>query len=68
MKVRARVAEALPEFYGLRVEQAVELARQRNIELRVIQLGVSEWHTSDLVNNRVTVEVENGVVTSARNA
>jgi hypothetical protein len=32
----------------------------------VIRIHENEWYTSDKRTNRVTVEAENGVVTSAR--
>ena len=65
-KLRARAQEALPEFVGLRVEEAIELAQRLDLDLRVIRLHANEWHTSDLRRNRITVESENGVVTSAK--
>jgi len=65
-KLRARVVAALPEFNGMRIEEAVEFARQHGTDLRVIQLPESGWHTSDERSDRITVEVENGVVTGAR--
>jgi hypothetical protein len=62
----ARTGEALPEFIGLRVEKAIELAQRLELDLRVIRIQESEWHTSDQRNNRITVEVVDGVVTSVR--
>lgn len=64
--LRARTEESLPGFIGLRIEEAVELAERLNLDLRVIRIYESEWHTSDERSNRVTVELEGGVVTSAR--
>jgi hypothetical protein len=65
-QLRARAVKALPEFIGLRTEAAVGLARRLGLELRVIQISENEWFTSDDRSNRITVEVENGVVTGAR--
>ena len=62
----AKTEEALPDFIGLRVEAAIELAQRLDLELRVIRIHEIEWHTSDLRVNRITAEVEDGVVTSAR--
>jgi hypothetical protein len=64
--LRARTEESLPEFIGLQIEGAAELAQRLNLDLRVIRIHENEWHTSDLRSNRVTVEVEDGVVTSAK--
>lgn len=57
---------AIPEFIGLRIEEAAELAQRLQLNLRVIRIHENEWHTSDMRSNRVTVEVEDGVVTSTR--
>lgn len=65
-RLRAKAERALPEFIGLRVEDATELAQRLDLDFRVIRIHENEWHTSDDRSNRVTVEVENGVVTSAR--
>jgi hypothetical protein len=65
-RLLARTEKALPDFIGLRVEKAIELAQRLDIDLRVIRINESEWHTSDLRVNRITVEVEDGVVTEAR--
>jgi hypothetical protein len=65
-RLLARTEKVLPDFIGLQVEQAIELAQRLDLDLRVIRIQEIEWHTSDLRNNRVTVEVEDGVVTSAR--
>jgi hypothetical protein len=65
-RLRAKAEKALPEFNGLRIEQAIELAQRLDLDLRVIRVHENEWHTSDDRSNRITVEVENGVVTSAR--
>ena len=65
-RLRARTEVALPEFIGLRIEEATELARRLHLDLRVIRIHENEWYTSDKRTNRVTVEAENGVVTSAR--
>ena len=62
----AKAEKALPDFIGLRVEAAIELAQRLGLDLRVIRVREIEWHTSDLRVNRITVEVEDGVVTSAR--
>jgi hypothetical protein len=67
-RLLARTQEALPGFIGLRIEEAIELAQRLNLDLRVIRIHENEWHTSDKRTNRVTVEAENGVVTSARAA
>jgi hypothetical protein len=67
-KLLARTEEALPEFIGLRVEEATALAQRLHLDLRVIRIHEHEWHTSDKQTTRITVEVENGVVTSARAA
>jgi hypothetical protein len=67
-RLRAKAEAALPEFIGLRIEQAVELAQRLDLDLRVIRVHENEWHTSDQRSNRITVEAENGVVTSARAA
>jgi hypothetical protein len=64
--LRARTEKSLPEFIGLQIEGAAELALRLNLDLRVIRIHENEWHTSDLRSNRVTVEVEDGVVTSAK--
>jgi hypothetical protein len=61
-----RTEEALPDFIGLHVEEAIELAQRLDLELRVIRIGANEWHTADQRANRVTIEVEDGVVTRAR--
>jgi hypothetical protein len=65
-RLLARTEKVLPDFIGLRVEEAIELAQRLDLDLRVIRIHEIEWHTSDLRNNRVTVEVVDGVVTSAR--
>jgi hypothetical protein len=65
-RLLARTEEALPEFIGLRSEEAIELAQRLDLDLRVMRIHENEWHTSDRRTNRVTVEVENGVVTSAK--
>jgi hypothetical protein len=65
-RLRARTEAALPEFIGLRVEEAAELAQRLDLDLRVIRIHENGWYTSDQRNNRVTVEVEDGVVTGAR--
>lgn len=65
-RLLARTEEALPGFIGLRVEEAAALAQRLDLELRVIRIHENEWHTSDKRTTRVTVEVENDVVTSAR--
>lgn len=65
-RVRARTEELLPGFIGLRAGQAAELARRLGIDLQVIRAGENAWHTSDDRPDRITVEVEDGVVTSAR--
>ena len=65
-RLRAKTEKALPEFIGLRVEKAVELAQRLDLDLRVMRIHENEWHTSDNRSNRITVDVENGVVTSAR--
>jgi len=65
-RLRARTEAALPEFIGLRVEEAAELAQRLHLDFRVIRIHENEWYTSDDRSNRVTVEVEDGVVTSAR--
>jgi hypothetical protein len=65
-RLLARTEGALPEFIGLRREEAVELAQRLDLDLRVMRIHENEWHTSDRRTNRVTVEVENGVVTSAK--
>jgi hypothetical protein len=67
-RLLVRTEEALPEFIGLGIEEATELAQRLNIDLRVIRMHENEWHTSDMRTNRITVEVEHGVVTSARAA
>jgi hypothetical protein len=67
-RLRAKAERALPEFIGLRVEDATELARRLDLDLRVIRIHENEWHTSDDRSNGVTAEVEDGVVTSARAA
>jgi hypothetical protein len=64
--LRSETEKRLPEFIGLRIEEAIELARRLNLGLRAIQSRENEWHTSDEQSNRVTVEVEGGVVTNAR--
>jgi hypothetical protein len=65
-RLRARTEEALPEFIGLRVAEAMELARRLNLDLRVIRVNDNKWFASDERSNRVTVEVAGDVVTSAR--
>ena len=65
-RLRARTEAALPEFIGLRVEEAAELAQRLHLDFRVIRLHENGWYTSDDRSNRVTVEVEDGVVTGAR--
>jgi hypothetical protein len=65
-RLLARTEKVLPDFIGQRVEKAIELAQRLDLALRVIRIQEIEWHTSDLQNNRVTVEVVDGVVTSAR--
>lgn len=65
-RLLARTEEALPEFIGLRVEKAIELAQRLDLDLRVKRIHESEWHTSDQRSNRVTVDVVNEVVISAR--
>ena len=65
-RLRAKAERAIPDFIGLRVEEATELAQRLDLDLRVIRIHENEWHTSDDRSNRVTVEVEDGVVTSAR--
>jgi hypothetical protein len=67
-RLRARTEKALPEFIGLRVEEATELAQRLHLGLRVIRIQENEWYASDQRPNRVTVEVEDGVVTGARAA
>jgi hypothetical protein len=67
-RLRARTEAALPEFIGLRVEAAAELAQRLNLDFRVIRIQENEWYGSDERPNRVTVEVEGGVVTGARAA
>jgi hypothetical protein len=67
-RLRARTEASLPEFIGLRVEEAAELAQRLRLDFRVIRIYEDEWHTSDDRSNRVTVEVEDGVVTGARAA
>jgi hypothetical protein len=62
----ARTEEALPDFIGLRVEKAIELAQRLDLDLRVIRIHENGWYGSDQRHNRVTVEVEDGVVTGAR--
>jgi hypothetical protein len=65
-RLRAKAEMALPQFMGLRTEDAIQLAQRLDLELRVIRIDANEWHTSDARSNRVTVEVEDGMVTSAR--
>ena len=65
-RLLAKTEKTLPDFIGLRVEAAIELAQRLNLELRVIRIHENEWHTSELRMNRITAEVEDGVVTSAR--
>jgi hypothetical protein len=65
-RLRAKAERALPEFIGLRIEEAAELAQRLQLNLRVIRIHENEWHTSDERSDRVTVEVEDGVITSAR--
>jgi hypothetical protein len=65
-RMLARTEGALPDFIGLRVEKAIELAQRLDLDLRVIRIQEIEWHTSEQRNNRITVEVVDGVVTSAR--
>ena len=67
-RVLARTEAALPEFIGLRVEEATKLAHRLHLDLRVIRLHENGWYASDQRPNRVTVEVEDGVVTGARAA
>jgi hypothetical protein len=67
-RLRAKAERALPEFIGLRVEEATELAQRLDLDFRVIRIHENEWYASDQRPNRVTVEVEDGVVTSARAA
>ncbi len=66
MRLLSRTEDALPEFIGLRVEEAAELAQRLDLDFRVIRIHENEWHTSDKRTTRVTVEVEDGVVTAAR--
>jgi hypothetical protein len=65
-RLRARTEAALPEFIGLHIEEAAELAHRLHLDLRVIRIHENEWYGSDQRPNRVTVEVEDGVVTGAR--
>jgi hypothetical protein len=65
-RLRAKAETALPEFIGLQTQKAIELAQRLDLDLRVIRVRENEWHTSDARSNRITVEVENDVVTSAR--
>jgi hypothetical protein len=65
-RLLARTEAALPEFIGLRIEEAAKLAQRLHLDFRVIRIHENEWHTSDKRTNRVTVEVEDGVVTGAR--
>jgi hypothetical protein len=67
-RVLARTEAALPEFIGLRVEDATKLAQRLHLDLRVMRLHENGWYGSDQRPNRVTVEVEGGVVTGARAA
>ena len=67
-RLLGRTEEALPEFIGLRVEGAIDLAQRLDLDLRVIRIHENEWHTSNKRTTRITVEVENGVITSARAA
>jgi hypothetical protein len=64
--LRAKTELALPEFIGLPVEEAIERAQRLGLDLRVIRINENKWHTSDERSTRITVEIENGVVTSAK--
>jgi hypothetical protein len=65
-RLLAKTEDALPQFIGLRIEKAKELAQRLDLDLRIIRVHENTWYTSDRRTNRVTVEVENGVVTSAK--
>ncbi len=65
-RLQSRAEEAIPKFIGLRVEKAIELAESLHLDLRVMRVRENEWHASDERSDRITVDVENGVVTNAR--
>lgn len=64
--LRSETESRLPEFIGLRIEEAIALAQRLGLDLRAIPIHENAWHTSDERSNRVTVEVEDGVVTRAK--
>lgn len=60
---RSRALE--PEFLGLDLEQARELAERHGLELRVIDVG-HPMLTLDLRTRRMTVDVRTGTVSHAK--
>lgn len=55
-----------PDFLGLTPEQARDLATERGLALRVRDAGRGYAMTADLRPNRVTAELEGGVIVYAQ--
>ncbi|MEO6700916.1 MAG: hypothetical protein ABI140_22210 [Jatrophihabitantaceae bacterium] len=60
----ARTRALEPDFIGLTRAEAVKVAEQLGIELRVIDER-TDGLTADLRSRRITVDLRSGVVTSA---
>lgn len=57
-----RIRQALPEFIGLSIDEATELARHLGIRLSLIDVHDDSWGTLELQFTRMTLYTEKGRV------